>query len=809
MQLKIRSILVLSILLVSLVGVVSAGENEVNIMYIAWMPDTALETASQNADFAEDINYTYIPSFNTTTWAGPSDELIAAAESGLLEEQDVIFCDMLSASIYEPIDASFKAAHDSGTSLVDIKSIDTPEYFDYVSDGTIDDTICNLYNNMGSDTEEGLENAEELLKYLAVEYGNREDITDLWDEISDTINILYIAWQPSDALEQASQMSEHAGDIKFTYVPSYNTTTWAGPSDELIEAAESGLLNEQDVVFCDMLSASIYEPLDESLSAAHENGVSFIDIRSIDTPEYFDYVSDGTLDDPICNYYNSMGTESEDEQENAQKFLEYLATEYGGKGDITDLWTETKEKIKILYIAWAPGEALEQASINGSHSDEIEYTYLPSYNTTTWAGPSDELIDAAESGLLNEQDVIFCDMLSASIYEPLDESLSAASENGVSLVDIRSIDTPEYFDYVSDGTIDDPICNYYNSMGTETVTEKKNADKLLTYIAKEYGNHPEITDYWQTIKILYIAWAPSDALANASQTNPYSQNIEYTFLPSYNTTTWAGPSDELLEAAASGLLDEQDLIFTDMVTGSIFEPLDQYFSTAHDNGTVLVDIRSMDTPEYFDYVYEGTENETLCNYYNNMGTATAVQLNNAENLLVHLAKLANPEFTEEWEYAALDTIPLPDVGLYHPDYEGKYFETTEEYLTWYSDASGNHRIYDPSKPTIGMWMHRSDVKDGHTEVAEAVLRDIEARDCNVILGFDTFDDIVKYYCDENNQSLVQSVISMKSFRLNYFDNEKGLRELEILDVPVLRELWLKAQTLMTLPMLTGEYQMHR
>jgi cobaltochelatase CobN len=629
MQLKIRSILVLSILLVSLIGIAAADEDKVNIMYIAWMPDPALEMASQNASFADDINYIYIPSFNTKTWTGPSDELIEAANNGLLEKQDVIFCDMLSGAVYDPINTSFKEAHNNGTSLVDINSIDTPSYFDYVSDGTDDDTICNLYNNMGVDTETSRENAEELLKYLAMEYGNWEDITDLWEEAADTINILYIAWQPSDALELTSQNNVHSGDIEYTYIPSYNTTTWAGPSNELIEAAESGLLNEQDVIFCDMLSASIYEPLNDSFNSAHDNGVS--------------------------------------------------------------------------------------------------------------------------------------------------------------LVDIRSINTPEYFNYASNGSIDDPICNYYNSMGTDTEVERMNADNLLTYISKEYGNHPEITDYWQTIKILYIAWAPSDALTNASQTNPYSQNIEYKYLPSYNTTTWAGPSDELLAAAKGGLLDEQDVIFCDMLAGSIFEPIDQYFTSAHDNGTVLVDIRSMDTPEYFDYVYNGSENNTLCNYYNNMGTATSAQLNNAENLLIHLAKLGNQaELTDEWEYVVLDTASLPDIGLYHPDYEGKFFESTEEYLAWYSDDSGTHRVYDPSRPTIGMWMHRSDVKEGHTEVAEVILRDLESKDCNVILGFDTFDDIVKYYCDENNQSLVQCVISMKSFRLNYFDNEKGLRELEALDVPVLR-----------------------
>ncbi|WP_319506856.1 cobaltochelatase subunit CobN [uncultured Methanolobus sp.] len=936
MQMKIKSILVLSLLLlVSLTTVVSAEEQKINIIYVGWMPDPALELASQNGFFAEDINYIYIPSYNTTTWAGPSDELIEAANSGLLGEQDIIFCDMLSAAVFEPMNTSFSQAHDAGISLIDINSINTPSYFDYISDGTDDDMICNLYNNMGTATETERQSAEYLIKYLAQKYGNHPEITDEWDKIrvlciawtpntalqmaSETnkhrdvieytyipsyntttwagpsdelieagnsgilndqdvifcdmlassiyepmedafvnasengavfadirsvdspeyfdhvysgsednelcnlynamgtvteeqiesskdlliflaseygerpditddwnkVNILYIAWTPSTALQLASEMSEHTDDIKFTYIPSYNTTTWAGPSDELIEVGDNMFLEKQDVIFCDMLSASIYDPLNTSFYAAQESGVSLVDIRSINTPDYFDYVSNGSIDDTICNYYNSMGTETDDEQQNAQSLLEYLATEYGNREEITDTWDN---KIKVMYIAWTPSQALELASQNNMHNDEIEYTYIPSYNTTTWAGPSDELLEIADSGLLDEQDVIFCDMLSANIYDPLNDSLISAKDNGVSFVDIRSLNTPDYFDYVSNGSIDDPICNYYNSMGIDSEVERKNAENLLIYLAKEYGTHSEITDNWITIKVMYIAWAPSDSLATASKTNPYSQNIEYTYIASYNTTTWTGPSDDLLAAGEGGLLEEQDVIFCDMLASSIFEPIDQFLKNAQDNGTVLVDIRSVDTPDYFDHVYEGSENNTLCNYYNNMGTATGAQLNNAENLLIYLAKElgVNPELTDDWEYAILGPITLPDIGLYHPDYEGKYFESTDDYLTWYAEDIGTHKVYDPSKPTIGMWMHRSDIKDGHTEVVDALLRDIESKDCNVILGFDTFDEIVEYYCDENNQSLIQSVISLKSFRLNYFDNEKGLRELEELDVPVLR-----------------------
>ncbi|MCC7575688.1 MAG: cobaltochelatase subunit CobN, partial [Methanomethylovorans sp.] len=599
------------------------------------------------------------------------------------------------------------------------------------------------------------------------------------------INIMYISWTPSPALEAASQSMAYSSDVVFTYVPSFNTTTWTGPSDELLAAASSGLLMEQDIIFTDMLSSAVFDPMDPSFSSAKDNGTSFVDIRSLGTPEYFDYISDGSSMEPIDTYYNNMGTGTATEMQNAEDLLTYLCRNYGNKSQITDAWGG---KIHIVYIGWQSSPALETAAGATRFNGSVEFTYIPSFNTTTWAGPSDELLQAASSGLLLQQDILFTDMLSSAVFDPLSETFEAAHDAGISLVDIRSMGTPEYFDHISDGSSTHLIDTYYTNMGTDTEEERRNAENLMLYLAKEYGNHPEITDKWDTIKIMYLCYAANPALENASLTNPYSQNIEYTYIPSFNVTTWADPSDELLQAASRGLFQEQDVIFCDMLSSSIYIPLNQSFWEAHAAGTVFVDVRSIDAPAYFDHVYTGDENVTLLSYYNNMGTETDAQLNNAENLLIYLAKEygGHPELTAGWELQGSDTPVLPKVGLYHKDYSQKYFETTQEYLEWYSQNDSTHHVYDPAKPTIGMWFHRSDIANGQMGVVDALISDLESKDCNVIVGFDTFDDIVKYYCDENNQSLVQCVISLKSFRLNYYDNEKGERELRQLNVPVLR-----------------------
>ena len=495
------------------------------------------------------------------------------------------------------------------------------------------------------------------------------------------VNVMYISWTPSAALEAASQSMAYSSDVVFTYVPSFNATTWAGPSDELLAAASSGLLMEQDVIFTDMLSSAVFDPMNSSFKTAKDNGTSFVDIRSLGTPEYFDYVSDGSSTEPLDTYYTNMGTGTETELQNAEDLLTYLCNNYGNKPQITDGWGS---KIRIVYIGWQPSPALATAGNTTRFNDSIDFTYIPSFNTTTWADPSDELLQAASSGLLLQQDVIFTDMLSSSVFDPLSETFQAADDANISLVDVRSIGTPTYFDYISDGSTTQLIDTYYNNMGTATEEELLNAENLLLYLAKEYGNHPEITSQWDSIKIMYLSYAASPALENASLTNPYSQNIEFTYVPSFNVTTWAGPSDELLAAASSGLLQEQDVIFCDMFSSSIYNPLNQSFWQAHEAGTVFVDVHSIDTPQYFDYVYTGDENVTLLNYYNNMGTETDAQLTNAENFLVYLAKEygGNSELTADWEIGGSNSSAVPQVGLYHKDYSGKYFETTQEYLEW-------------------------------------------------------------------------------------------------------------------------------
>ena len=81
--------------------------------------------------------------------------------------------------------------------------------------------------------------------------------------------------------------------------------------------------------------------------------------------------------------------------------------------------------------------AIKLASQTNDYSDLIEYTFIPYYDSDTKA-ITQELIDAAESGFLEKQDVIFCQKFYSKVTNnvTVNESLKAAHDLGASLYSI-------------------------------------------------------------------------------------------------------------------------------------------------------------------------------------------------------------------------------------------------------------------------------------------------------------------------------------------------------------------------------------
>lgn len=291
------------------------------------------------------------------------------------------------------------------------------------------------------------------------------------------------------------------------------------------------------------------------------------------------------------------------------------------------------------------------------------------------------------------------------------------------------------------------------------------------------------------VNITFICYDGS-ALATAAQSNPYNSSINVTYISGYSDFS-------------NVTFENQDVIFTYMLW-SQFEDIGDDLESAHKNGTALIDISSAIDTTYintssYDRIFTGTKpyNSTEERFFYNMGSRGILK-KNTENFLTYLAKTYGdkPELTKNWVYE--NPVEFPEAAIYHPDARSSinesqpdWFENTTDYLEWYSNSTNSNEsrhIYDKSKPTIGIWFHASDYTGDNLEVINALIHDLEGKGCNVIAGFDTFNDIHKFYFDENGDPLVQCVISLKSFRLNYDDPDKGVQELKDLDVPVLTGL---------------------
>ncbi len=94
----------------------------------------------------------------------------------------------------------------------------------------------------------------------------------------------------------------------------------------------------------------------------------------------------------------------------------------------------------------------------------------------------------------------------------------------------------------------------------------------------------------------------------ASETNDYSDLIEYTFINYYNSSADDGISDNLREAAENDFLEIHDVIFCDYLGSTILNApaINESMRSAQDNGVELYALRTMGTaPEYLDYISDG------------------------------------------------------------------------------------------------------------------------------------------------------------------------------------------------------------
>ncbi|MCD4808379.1 MAG: cobaltochelatase subunit CobN, partial [Methanosarcinales archaeon] len=226
------------------------------------------------------------------------------------------------------------------------------------------------------------------------------------------------------------------------------------------------------------------------------------------------------------------------------------------------------------------------------------------------------------------------------------------------------------------------------------------------------------------------------------------------------------------EAAAVNLTDlsDQDDIMLGMIGFDEFPKFKDALLAAKENGTLIGLIgNSVDT---YGVSNLDMENSAMKDYHENGGYT------NMENWIRCIGATLEDVYIE---YSQAGLPPIPKHGIYHPDAFPRIFENSTEYLEWYADYG-----YNASAPTIGIITNGLAGEEIYYTTDNAVIKDLESKGCNVIYTTKKVcaEDVDHFTMD--GTVLVDSIISLNAFYLNYGNQSIGVEYLKKYNVPVLK-----------------------
>ncbi|MDN5295827.1 MAG: cobaltochelatase CobN [Methanosarcinales archaeon] len=304
-----------------------------------------------------------------------------------------------------------------------------------------------------------------------------------------------------------------------------------------------------------------------------------------------------------------------------------------------------------------------------------------------------------------------------------------------------------------------------------------NINNLIMYLGKQLCGKwasttiPEPQVVRQRVSITYIL--NSDA-CNYYLNRVLSSNRVIT--DRFNVHVYSGSE------AVSGLHDisHEDVIFLYMIGANEMTQLKDALLAAKANGTQIGLFGMMDTYGVATLDLTTPPHSIVLDYFNNTSEA------NMEGWI----RYAGSEIAGAYiQYPPPAPASIPSYGIYHPDAFPRIFANSTEYLEWYGSA-GSHHLYDPNNITVGIILPS---KLGKTQIEytleNAIIRELESRGCNVIPAtYDMFSSDRQYFVDVNGTVLVDVIVSLKGFYMNYFNQAAGVAKLQSFNVPVIKAI---------------------
>lgn len=161
--------------------------------------------------------------------------------------------------------------------------------------------------------------------------------------------------------------------------------------------------------------------------------------------------------------------------------------------------------------------------------------------------------------------------------------------------------------------------------------------------------------------------------------------------------------------------------------------------------------------------------QLLHDYYHNGG---------AENFARMLDFLKYKVFLDDPRVVP-EPIVYPEVGIYHPEYEGLVFESLEDYFKW--------RQVDSKAPVIGVLMQRALIESVETQIVDATIKQLEQRGITAVPFFFELSEKTsdyKYLVQREGKTVIDLIINYRAIHW------AGKRKQEFTDlgVPVLQAL---------------------
>ncbi|WP_338102376.1 cobaltochelatase subunit CobN [Methanolapillus millepedarum] len=508
------------------------------------------------------------------------------------------------------------------------------------------------------------------------------------------------------------------------------------------------------------------------------------------------------------------------------------------------------DSINITYVGFEPSTLSLTTSCFGlwmeKHAnvyyDNVNYVYIDGYNETEFG----EFIDGAASS----QHIIVLDMIILSdennsklldIKQNNDEltivGISGSSGSCIDLTDneLQRLLTYRYRVPTSTSQLNNP--ENVVQLDIRSLTYLVISHLLDNYTEPEGGTS---YDFSKT-KILYVGYDTGEMASRLSGT--YGFNITKTMLgmtlyseyfdlenstfvsygtvpeddkgqildlPFLNDNTWHSANQLRANMTAQNIdFNDYDVIIFDgffnntMMSeyADIFEEASKTNATLYFNAYANMSRRPATDPDYgggitgvtFKKTGENGNGTRILNYpdvdnlvlqtsssHFDMDTATANIKRQINGTFLYPASKYGKNFAQTG-IIPLNTMNLPEGDVYHPS-ANKYFKTVKEYMNWYKGSE----YYTPDRPFIGVFgfsTYKSDI----SKIAD----ELENKGYNVVAVSTSADHSIysrldTEFMDENGDCYVSCFISIKNWALAYDNQPDGVRQLEELNVPVIK-----------------------